>query len=565
MLQSKRPPEQIKSELEAFLQDQSQPFTEWLFKSLHETLGIDGAAFPTAKEEQVEKPQPPTQQALALRRQSLAALVHPVRPEPPPQSAPARVVQEATAGATSSAGSTVKHRRHADGEALLLRAVRDALQGQADSGGAVPPATTGGTRKRKAEKSTDKGEAKVQRVKRSSRNAAPAAVAGISAKTTTPNASCASAADLMPTLRGSVAVAAGAIAPAVSAPAQPAAGVQPAARAAATVPARGGSSPAATRTCGAALRRSRSRQRQRRRQRKLAGDVSAPVPEAAVPQPQATPAVPAQLSPADRKAVLTPNAQTAHEALEAAASSDRWHFRATPLPKQAAVTLLPAPRAMPPPGCFGDRPQRPFSAEPVSPFGPVAGRPALTLAPVPVPRPTMPTPAAPTRPPRHFHFKKWRVCRSNTVVRETEALDSPEVQVLQEGEIVEQTAPPFKLLNGIVRIQIRHPSSRAFPNAIGWVTLDATKAGGPKFFEPGPEPMMRLGWSPRPTRPYAVPRSPVPASARPILPISSPGAGPPWRTYQNLVWTNKDGASAPAAAPAAAAIPAAAPPVAAPP
>jgi len=77
------------------------------------------------------------------------------------------------------------------------------------------------------------------------------------------------------------------------------------------------------------------------------------------------------------------------------------------------------------------------------------------------------------------------------VVRETEHLDSTEVRKLQEGEIVEQVAGRFTLKNGIVRIQIRHPSSPQFPMPIGWVTLDATACGGPKFLEPGPEPMSK--------------------------------------------------------------------------
>merc|ERR1719343_135989 len=82
------------------------------------------------------------------------------------------------------------------------------------------------------------------------------------------------------------------------------------------------------------------------------------------------------------------------------------------------------------------------------------------------------------RPPRGFQIKKWRVARQNTVVKATEALESPEIQTLQEGEIVEQVAPAFKLASGIIRVQIRHPSSPQFPNPIGWVTQDATSAGG---------------------------------------------------------------------------------------
>lgn len=85
--------------------------------------------------------------------------------------------------------------------------------------------------------------------------------------------------------------------------------------------------------------------------------------------------------------------------------------------------------------------------------------------------------------------KKWRVVRSNTVVRATQSLDSDQVQQLKEGEIVEQVEPRVTLRTGVIRLLIRHPSSPRFPDPIGWVTLDATAAGGPIFLEPGPEAM----------------------------------------------------------------------------
>merc|ERR1719414_2782125 len=131
-------------------------------------------------------------------------------------------------------------------------------------------------------------------------------------------------------------------------------------------------------------------------------------------------------------------------------------------------------------------------------------------------------PQAPPVRPRHFIPKKWKVARANTVVRATEHLNSEEVQLLQEGEIVEQVAPSFKLKNSIVRIQIRHPSSPQFPNPIGWVTQDATAAGGPKFLEPGPEPMQRGSW-----RPWA-----APPAERYVRPTSRGPNG-----FQNLTWT----------------------------
>merc|ERR1719150_1000801 len=50
MLQSSRPPEQIQSELEAFLQEQSRPFTTWLMDQLTKCTGEDPAAQADASE-----------------------------------------------------------------------------------------------------------------------------------------------------------------------------------------------------------------------------------------------------------------------------------------------------------------------------------------------------------------------------------------------------------------------------------------------------------------------------------------------------------------------------------
>uniref|UniRef100_A0A7S0ZMN3 PWI domain-containing protein n=1 Tax=Noctiluca scintillans TaxID=2966 RepID=A0A7S0ZMN3_NOCSC len=122
---------------------------------------------------------------------------------------------------------------------------------------------------------------------------------------------------------------------------------------------------------------------------------------------------------------------------------------------------------------------------------------------------------------RNFVPKKWRVIRPDTQVRATMHLDSEKVQFLQENEIVEQTAPQV-VISGIVRIMIRHPSSPQFPSAIGWVTQDASAAGGPKFLEPGPEPMVRPSW-----RPWTAP--PAERYVRPTP------RGP--NGFQNLTWT----------------------------
>ncbi|CAK9078824.1 unnamed protein product [Durusdinium trenchii] len=152
------------------------------------------------------------------------------------------------------------------------------------------------------------------------------------------------------------------------------------------------------------------------------------------------------------------------------------------------------------------------------------------------PRPSYGYPYYPPAPvavaaPQYFTPKKWRVARNNTVVRKTEKLESEEVQKLQEGEIVEQVAPAFTTENGIVRVQIRHPSSPLFPKPIGWVTQDASAAGGPTFLEPGPEPMKMQGAAP------AAPGAPGwrPSPWRPRVPPPRPFGRP--SSFQNISWT----------------------------
>eukprot|EP00439_Symbiodinium_sp_Y106_P048383 s2043_g6.t1 len=257
---------------------------------------------------------------------------------------------------------------------------------------------------------------------------------------------------------------------------------------------------AATPTTVAA--RSRSRKRRRR-----AATASTPVTVTTVQ------------NQADRKAKLTPNVDYMHEGRpqksdgrEAPAGSDtRWSFRADP-----SGHLQPSHHGHPPSAYY----QAPPGA-------------------YPTPR----HPHAPAVAPQYFTPKKWKVARGNTVVRKTERLDSEEVQKLQEGEIVEQVAPAITTENGIVRIQIRHPSSPLFPKPIGWVTQDASAAGGPKFLEPGPEPMQRTqaatspspgGWRPA--------HDPSPWAAGGWRPRPGPGVPPPrpvayGKGFQNLTWT----------------------------
>lgn len=397
MLQSSRPPEQIQSELEAFLQEQSRPFTTWLMDQLAKCTGEDPAA-----------------QADASK-----------------------------------------------GEALLLRAVRDARQGNAASAAA----NEGGDRVKRRDRTTG------ERERRSSRH------------------------------REKRSHAAGATAVAVD------------------------EHPTSSRL-GSENLRSRSRQRQRRRHRATGGSRT----DEALREISGGSA--ASREQAERKAVLTPNVQflrdayhqkdvilqakddeTGHSSSQARQApvapppDGRWQYRADPM-TQARLEQAPAPAAMlspaPPAGVLAHSPmpvhQNHHAPSPAAATAAVYGPPPGVVhgGPTGMTRSAeaqhMPPPTTTSRP-KHFPPKKWRVVRANTMVRATEHLSSEEVQVLQEGEIVEQVAPSFKMKNGIIRIQIRHPASPLFPEPIGWVTQDATGAGGPRFLEPGPEPMTK-GWRP---------------------------------------------------------------------
>jgi len=114
-------------------------------------------------------------------------------------------------------------------------------------------------------------------------------------------------------------------------------------------------------------------------------------------------------------------------------------------------------------------------------------------APAPTTYEPPPTPT-PTRP---GMMKKWRVLVNDTKVRSGVDLKSPEVRLLQSGEIVEMTGDQVKLGNGIVRMPITHPSAAEYPQAIGWVTQTAEAVNGPKYLEPGPQPLGKgkgKGW-----------------------------------------------------------------------
>jgi len=265
-------------------------------------------------------------------------------------------------------------------------------------------------------------------------------------------------------------------------------------------------------------KRSRSRSRRKEGRKRRSGLAPAP---ASTEGPER----------GDRKVVLTPNVTASRDpysdAREVAVepTDARWQYRAEE-PARPAV----------PPG-YTSYPEMPpqHSTNGMAPGYQHA--PAQLPASVAVPAPVRSTP-----PPTRFNVKKWKVIRKGTMVRATEALDSPEVQTLEEGAIVEQVAPAFRLKSGIVRIQIRHPSSPQFPNPIGWVTQDATAAGGPRFLEPGPEPMTKTSWTPRTAAPPQEPWAPPnPALTWGALPPSRPPHSPAPRgkhgMFQNLTWT----------------------------
>jgi len=268
----------------------------------------------------------------------------------------------------------------------------------------------------------------------------------------------------------------------------------------------------------------------------------------------------------EKKAVLTPNVQYLREAYhskvdpaldvveeQSSPPGNKWHFRAD---------------APPPPHAYGAPPPYPYGVPPGQPppgyppahpgYYPPPQAPAVGAPPGHPPPGTAATPAAPPvvenapgPKPKHFTPKKWRVVHDDTVVRLSMHLDSEQVCFLRKGEIVEQIAPQYALTNGIVRLQIRHPSSPSFPNPIGWVTLDASPAGGPKFLEAGPEPMGK-GFQPRgppphssgppgvgapPTSPWRGPQA-MPHHNRPFRPRGAAVAAPRRANgaFQNLTW-----------------------------
>lgn len=205
-----------------------------------------------------------------------------------------------------------------------------------------------------------------------------------------------------------------------------------------------------------------------------------------------------------------------------AAGSSRWHFEAVGSSAPGAtrrsapvVQLREAPRngepprpqwpGPPPPGppplgyhSLVQPSLRPGPPPPGPPPGPrqfsaVGPGAALQAATVAARAPT----SAPPRP-RNFVPQKWRVVKKEMAVTEREHAESREVRTLREGEIVESVGPPFTLASGVVRLEIAHPSSAAYPNPIGWVSHDETAVGGGRCLEPGPQPLQATMRPPRP-------------------------------------------------------------------
>lgn len=460
MLQSSRAADSIRAELEAFLQDQSRPFTRWLMEQMEALL--------TTKEEE-EAPPPAEPQGEAAQVPLSRAVQHDAAP---------LAIADAPPASKRHGGRDREERRAARAQERARRAAARESQQQHATAAASPVAGGGaaaGGASREEERAR-RAAGRESQQQHAAAAAAPAAGGGAGAATASHEEA-----------------------------------EEEAARQ------------------GAPARRSRSR---RRRRKAAAGGAHAAV----------EPAVAAGASGEERdgggdrgcKVVLTPNVQflrdnyhqkadaainaivIAEEAEAVAASQERWHFRADPVVQQhaplhqgppagAAAVGYPPPLPLPPAEGNGALVPQQQALVPAAVAAPAAS-PHLMVYGAPPPRPAaalmsheqVPMAATPQRHPagagpggRAFAPKKWRVCRPSTIVRATEQLESEEVRTLNEGEIVEQVAPAFTMPNGIVRVQIRHPSSPQFPSPIGWVTRDATSAGGPRFLEPGPEPMSR--------------------------------------------------------------------------
>lgn len=252
------------------------------------------------------------------------------------------------------------------------------------------------------------------------------------------------------------------------------------------------------------------------------GPAPGPPPAHAPPRPgPPPPGPPPAAAPAASTSHRRGKARLAPVKQEETEDASRWHFHAPP-------GAGPPPRELPPAlgfplASFGPMPHQMVVDAPGYPawtqvaslhpatltshpmVAVAAAAAASRAAPPPVastvfefqpaPAPAQPAPAphrvtvsAPPRP-RNFVPQKWRVIAAELVVSTSENMESKQVRTLHDGEIVESVGPPFTLTNGVVRLEIRHPSSAAYPNPIGWVTQDGSATGGGKNLEPGPQPV----------------------------------------------------------------------------
>lgn len=530
MLQSDKHREAIEFELEAFLQDQSKPFVVWLLKEIEARTSKQGQVPAASSDEPVS---PPTRRAAAASADE---------PWSPPSGGPGR----------SSAG---QKKRPAPGIAASLfgRAVRAAQSSAKTQGGAEgqvsPPKRTERVEPKRAARSLQDGAAdrSLSRSRSRGRSATPpAAAAGKQVQDS-------------PRVRGRASTFASAVANAVastadariasdgtrSLPPRPrrAPPLPPPPRALPTHMAPGGGA-GPVNMLGRAQDVRFAHDSRWGPPPLLHGSAPfhggvAPGPPPAQPPPQgvhtSASAPPgdsgsARNSPSRRRARLAPVKSVKVEDEE---DTSRWKF-------QAAPAAGPPPSG-PPPSAFGS----PAAASVSVPYQMVAGAPGYVWpapgyvvagAPGPLPSGTLsgssragasahaapppliptvfeshavaspaPTPAistqrvsAPPRP-RNFVPQKWRVIAVQLDVSSTEHLDSQKVRTLKEGEIVESVGPPFALTNGVVRLEITHPSSAQYPSPIGWVTQDASAADGTKNLEPGPQP---LSATPRTSAPH---------------------------------------------------------------
>lgn len=87
----------------------------------------------------------------------------------------------------------------------------------------------------------------------------------------------------------------------------------------------------------------------------------------------------------------------------------------------------------------------------------------------------------------------WRViyrseCRVDVIVRKCKSRDSEAIAMLKCGDIAEQAGQQEDSGDGLLRMPIAvlvpaGNNNKENTRTVGWVTVDASKAGGPVYFE----------------------------------------------------------------------------------